>query len=408
LRDLGARPDPTPTELAKRLVPHVDDHTVALIMADLERIDAVDVLQRLGLTDLRAFPASNIRGLLRRYDAAGGGPLLVGFSTREIRWDMIYLLTPLDRGSDVEDLETLLRFRRTFESRQRGGVLMSAAPGIVDHLGKHTVNRSHLLTTAMSAGPDAAFRLCLVPTADLRHGIRDVMPALPKSWGSIATDPLTTDIAWLTLTVNTKPALTAELRIQCTSDEGPRRVYFAVSAILSHLKNSENVGEHLPRIAQALQPITFRKEGRALVLPLDERTLDGIVQDLVAPLVGAVVEEERHEMSLNNVRKIILAGVRYAQNSDDGAWADDLQALVASGLLRRWALANPRLPEREMGYVYLKPSVPWHKMKDAGRTPIVHEAYDAWPKRGIWVGFTDGHAERYVTEATFRKEALER
>ena len=61
-------------------------------------------------------------------------------------------------------------------------------------------------------------------------------------------------------------------------------------------------------------------------------------------------------------------------------------------------LRNPRQPQREVGYVYVKPV-----KNPRPDTLVVYEAHDDWDG-GVNVLFADGHVQFIGDEARFRKE----
>ncbi len=78
---------------------------------------------------------------------------------------------------------------------------------------------------------------------------------------------------------------------------------------------------------------------------------------------------------------------------------DDLAKYLGPSLQR--VLTNPVRPEQRPGYIYLKPAGPLDKIDP--QSPMVYEAFDAWPAAGVGVGYADGHCERISDEAAFRK-----
>lgn len=89
--------------------------------------------------------------------------------------------------------------------------------------------------------------------------------------------------------------------------------------------------------------------------------------------------------------KIMQACLAYVQEHD-GQWPDSLQALAPYGLAND-ALVNPRQPDREIGYVYVRP--------DTTASPqqiVLYERYDSW-NSGVNVGYIDGRIEFIWDEA---------
>jgi beta-lactamase regulating signal transducer with metallopeptidase domain len=112
---------------------------------------------------------------------------------------------------------------------------------------------------------------------------------------------------------------------------------------------------------------------------------------------GPVLEAERppltpEEQARNRAWMLFVACMTYAWGHYD-AWPDDLAALVAEGYVDASELRNPRWPEREVGYAYRRPD------HDApGETIVLWEAYETWPKDGVWAVRKDSAAWRATSE----------
>jgi len=100
--------------------------------------------------------------------------------------------------------------------------------------------------------------------------------------------------------------------------------------------------------------------------------------------------------SASNMKQILLSCIMYAQDNKD-QWPDSLQELTQHRLARD-TLINPRQPERENGYIYIKPSTPISPQQ-----VVLYEAYDSWGD-GINVGYADGHVQFIKEESNFKKD----
>ena len=87
--------------------------------------------------------------------------------------------------------------------------------------------------------------------------------------------------------------------------------------------------------------------------------------------------------SAARMQRIIKGCLRYA-DENGGEWPDSLGDLADYGV-DSGTLVNPRWPERENGYVYLKPP------RGSSQSSIVlYEAYDL-VEAGVYVGYGDGY-----------------
>jgi prepilin-type processing-associated H-X9-DG protein len=111
------------------------------------------------------------------------------------------------------------------------------------------------------------------------------------------------------------------------------------------------------------------------------------------------VKFEKRSQTLSNMRQILQSCLLYAQDHQD-QWPDSLQDLAQYGLSKN-ILVNWKQPEREIGYVYLRPSTPISPQQ-----VVLYEVYDSWGD-GINVGFADGHVQFIEKESNFINQLKE-
>ena len=96
------------------------------------------------------------------------------------------------------------------------------------------------------------------------------------------------------------------------------------------------------------------------------------------------------------MKQILLTCIMHAQDHE-GQWPNSLKDLTQRRLARD-TLINPRQPERENGYIYIKPSTPILPQQ-----VVLYEAHDSWTD-GINVGYVDGHVQFIKKESNFKNE----
>ena len=108
------------------------------------------------------------------------------------------------------------------------------------------------------------------------------------------------------------------------------------------------------------------------------------------------VKLEKRAQSASNMKQILLRCIMYASDNN-GRWPDSLQDLIQRRLPSD-ILINPRQPERENGYIYIKPSTPVSPQQ-----VVLYEAHDSWGD-GINVGYADGHVRFIKEESNFKSD----
>lgn len=92
----------------------------------------------------------------------------------------------------------------------------------------------------------------------------------------------------------------------------------------------------------------------------------------------------------------ILKACRRYVDEHDGQWPNNLQQLSNYGLDKD-VFINPKYPEREVGYVYLKPSAP-----PSDSRIVLYEIHDEW-NNGINVGLANYQVQFIEKESEFKK-----
>ena len=94
------------------------------------------------------------------------------------------------------------------------------------------------------------------------------------------------------------------------------------------------------------------------------------------------------------MHRLAKACIQYSTDHE-GQWPDSLQQLAEYGITEK-ELVNPCQPEREIGYVYLKPT----GTSAAPEQILIHEAYAQW-EDGINVAFAHGRVKFIADEKEF-------
>jgi len=125
----------------------------------------------------------------------------------------------------------------------------------------------------------------------------------------------------------------------------------------------------------------------------------------VEPPDGYKIEEPEYNSVVNRVKSAvnvdrILKACRKYVAENKGQWPDSLKELTKYGIEEE-TFINPQRPEREVGYIYLKPPA----SPSEGRI-VLYEAYDEW-KEGINVGYAGCRVQFVRDESDFEKQLRE-
>jgi hypothetical protein len=258
------------------------------------------------------------------------------------------------------------------------------------------------LSKALAAMGDAPVKIAVSPPEIMKM----LMPtSLPANMGGYSTEPFTTGLRWLAIGVKADPALSADIVVQAADAKSAQAMLDTYNkAMASYKESAKNAdpssaaasgGTLAMSIADLVSP---RAKGNQFVASADPEKLKKMEPAIIGGLVAAKLASLRMG-AMWRLRNVCTALKTYA-DSHDGQFPPDLQTLVKSRVLAEHALANPHLPDRKPGYVYVKPSVGRDKL--AANTVVVYENYETWDDEGIAVGFADGHTQTVKSESEFK------
>lgn len=163
------------------------------------------------------------------------------------------------------------------------------------------------LEPALAATGNAAVQLVVLPAADQRRAIEELMPDLPEEIGGGPSTLLTRGMIWASCGIDLPPQLAARLVIQ--SADASAATGFAqkwnecVARLAKHIVPDKS--QPLEVLAELL---ATRAEGGHVVLNLtaSDPRITRVVQSLAPPIQGAVDRSARIQ-SMNNLKQILLA-----------------------------------------------------------------------------------------------------
>ena len=244
------------------------------------------------------------------------------------------------------------------------------------------------LTAAFKAAGNAPIKLAFAIDDKTRQEITKNAP--PMIMGK-PTTLITKDFQWASVAATAPPNLTLKGIAQSTDAASAKATdELIVSAILL---NQQNKNSKLPDEVVTL--ITPHAQGSQLVANLDAKQVNLLAVAMKEPLARSRQVAMRVQ-SASNIRQLLQTCLLFA-NENKGKYPEDFKALQAAipkymGANPQNAqrvLTNPRHPEIQPGYVYIKP--PKGNAASA-ETVVIYESHKDFGD-GINVGFGDGHVE---------------
>lgn len=423
-----------PPAIVKTIAPFVEEQTLVVVRIDFSRLDVeatwarfqelFDATKDHDVKDLVA-AKGEVKRWTKDFIEAGGRDLFFVFSLADLPANPYFVVVPLQPGAKVDVLSELVTTGKVepantqpVKQRRRGGPFGCRAAGKIKNVivagsteklellrAAKGVDRPEL-SKAFAAAGDSFVQIAVLPTADSRRVIEDMMPELPKVIGGGPSTVLTRGLTWAAIGVNAPPKMSVRLVVQSKDEESAKAFGDLVPKIVKALV-CEPLGfsttrqDQLPKIKELTLMLTPKIEGNRLKLTLNHEQTNTLINDLLAPPLRKARIKARRTTAMLNAREICKAVYIYEANHN-GQWPANFQVLVEKKLLPAKMLVNPRLPNRKVGYVYIKPPVPFRKLKKLQETILIYEVHDKWGE-GICVGFADGHVQFISHEARFKK-----
>ncbi len=307
---LAARPaaraaESTAGQLAQVLAPVVDQQTLLVAhvaLADLQPAEAIEQLAKLiklPERDQRAMTAEQERWIrqARELSQAGARDLFLVLSINDLPKTEFLVVVPVAAGVDRAAVEKLLTVEPHYgevgiSARRVGDLLVFARPLAHDNLKALRPVARPDLAVAFAAVEGSTLQVLLLPSADTRRAIEEVLPTLPQEIGGGASGVFTRGIIWAAAGINLSPKkLDARLVIQAQSADAAAALQAELAKMLQALAKLPVVQQWLPKfnaLAQEFQPTVA---GDRLIL--EQASMTALARLLAPPVEAGRIQAAR-------------------------------------------------------------------------------------------------------------------
>lgn len=395
--------------VARLAAPFVDDDVLVLIHVDLSKLNMAGFEKAVAEVAAAANVPEPLRkdaaGLFRGAAAplgldapafvkAGGRHVFLLVNPADVPLSPPPLVAPVEQGGNANTVMAIVRRWRNprDEVDVIGGAVVAGTAQQLHRIRRiKPALRPGLAEAIVASGGEAAAHVLLLPTKDVKRVVETISPTLPKQVGGGPVTVVTHNVDWAAAGFEIGDAPSARVVIQSPDPTAAANLLKYVNDVPKHVRGEVNVEG--PLLAQLLERLSFRQEQSRLTVSLDKAGASAVLGALVQPLAAAR-ERANRVRSASNMR-MILQGVMLYANDHKGAWPDDLKVLIKEADLNPVVFRNPRNPEADPAYVYLKPADP---AKGPGDLIVLYED----PKtvtEGVNVGFWDGHVDFMTTQS---------
>jgi hypothetical protein len=392
-----------PKVVVQDLARWVDDRVFGVGVVDVHRLDLGWVLQQfadavgrveagegIDTEDTRDTKADVLKGKelaekwVADYTGAGGreGWMLLAPAQA--------LVVPIHEESDAGRLSKLLEvleIEGRTAVRERNGVLVTGNP--LRGLPLSAAPRAEQISEALGACKDIdpVARFVLIPTDNHKLFLATLIPQIKATTDVDIPQGLNLRVKWASIAVSAPPTPEVRAVIQATTHTAAQQIAAIANQLMSKAVESSpyqainEVGRELKWIANE-----DRAELRANASQVKRFTAAA-----AAPLVKARIAARQMKIMAQS-RQVLIGVHTYAVDKQDAlpATLDDLQDYLGGP----GSLEHPD----GRGWKLLAPAKRLSQIADPATTVLVHEDYKTWPRKGIAVGFVDGHVEWVQTE----------
>jgi len=304
-----------PAARAKAIAPLLDTQTIAVVHVDLTGIDVdplVDTIEQLVPEAQGEVDREEVKRVLGRFVGAGVRELYFVVTLADVPTMPFFAAVPhaerVDRVALAAILRTIAPGTRDERVVPFDDLLIFGHHRTIERLKSNKPDVRPELADAFRAAGDADVQILLLPSANDRRVVEELMPTLPEEIGGGPSTIVTRGVSWLALGIDAPPRIALRLTVQSADSQAAvalRAKWLDVSRFLSQQEVSPKT---LRDFSKAFELLTPEVEGDRLVLNLPEanRSIQALLAVLTPPIERARTAAKRTQ-SMNNMKQLGLA-----------------------------------------------------------------------------------------------------
>ena len=316
---------------AKTIAPYLDEGAIAVMRADLTKVDVAAAWKFLG----KYIPArpqdvaqmqTQQAALLSALKTEKVSEIYVVFSLSDVPGPGPFAIVPVGAGGSHGKVARIMFSGRpdgpasSFDTKRRrqpgpfqhceqlGNVVFCGTPEVLKRLKSLKPVKRPQLAAAFKSVDGAAVQVVLAPSKDHHRVLSELVPRLPKALGGMDGADLARATQWAALGVNLPPKPKAKLIVNAASNASAKQLKATFLAMARTWKNVPEIKRTIPDIDKIVALLTPTVDATRLTMTFDASSKQG--QRIVA-LLGTAVGQARgaaqKASSRNNLKQLGIA-----------------------------------------------------------------------------------------------------
>ncbi len=261
---------------------------------------------------------SQLKMVREAFLAAGGQEIFVVYSTLDFAKPPFFVITS-SKPDAMDSLEAFLKGMARGGSphapevrRSEGHRLLVGVPAVLDRVQAIKAQPRPDLAAALQAAADKPFQLIVAPGPDQQRVLKETFPQFPPPWQFVTGETITNGVQWASLTLDTSPALQANVLIQSANAAAAEQLKQLITQSLQQLAQLPPIQQAIPDAAQIVKVLQPEVKGDQVNVHLtaDTNTLQLVLKP-VAEALAAARQAAQRSQSTNNLKQLALAMHNY-------------------------------------------------------------------------------------------------
>ncbi len=236
---------------------------------------------------------------------AGGKELYLVAGLADLSHGPFFTIIPLTDGADAHGIQEILEKLPAFEDQVKqplGSALFIGSKQTLERLKTAKPVARKDLASAFEAAGNAAVQLLLLPTADSRRVVEELMPTLPAEVGGGSVKVLMRGIQWAAVAMEAPPATSIRFVVQSEDAGKAKELAEFLKSNVARLAKLPMAEKIVPGLGSMVNALTPSVAGDRVTLSLDEKN----VATLLKPAARAMHNSVNRQTSSANLKKIAL------------------------------------------------------------------------------------------------------